>query len=744
MFDARAADPPTSPEQMRPLLHQLQDEGIWFTLATLCAFGLVLIQVIGQYRDPASAVIPCLTLYCFLGLAWWLRKLSNLAAVLTVVLGCTIVTLMLVTLAGMSAAIILLVLPVGLASLLMTIRDGAVTAALCTLLLIYAPPSLVSANSDLRCFTAIALWITVGLIWLTLRPLQTILKWSWSSYEQSHRLLEQSRDYQMELKQALEDLAQANSQLTRLNRMGQALQQEADDARRAKEEFVANVSHELRTPLNMIIGFSEMIVRAPQTYGGRVPSALLADLSVILRNSQHLSSLIDDVLDLSQIEARRMALTKERVSLADVIEAAAVAVRPLFDSKGLELKVEVSASLPLVFCDRTRIREVALNLLSNAGRFTENGGVQIQAWQEAGDVVVSVMDTGPGIATADLDKVFQPFQQLDASMARRFGGNGLGLSISKAFVELHGGKMWLQSQAGRGTTFFFRLPIDPATPFSREATFSLHPEWEYVQRSRPWRAPKVVVRPRLVVVEPGDALRRLVSRYLDGAEIVPVGTLPEALSELARVPAQALLVNDASVSQALRYLESVALPSGTPAIVCSVPEPRQASATLGIDEYLVKPIPRDRLLSTLDQMSIKGNTILVVDDEPEVRRLFQRMLASAQRGYRILEASDGQHALNILREQRPDLVLLDLAIPKMNGMQFLEARAQDPSLKAIPVIVISAKDPVAQPFASRALAVSRGGWLSAPQLLACIESLTEILGLTDRSDDPVPLGTPRA
>jgi len=169
-----------------------------------------------------------------------------------------------------------------------------------------------------------------------------------------------------------------------INRLADGLRQEAEEARRAKEQFVANVSHELRTPLNMIIGFSEMILNAPQTYGaspsgGRLPPALLADLAVSLRNAQHLASLIDDVLDLSQIEAGQMALVRARVALPEVIEEALVAVRPLFESKGLSLRADLENGLPEVSGDRTRIREVLLNLLSNAGRFTEQGRVTVAA-----------------------------------------------------------------------------------------------------------------------------------------------------------------------------------------------------------------------------------------------------------------------------------------------------------------------------------------------------------------------------
>ena len=271
--------------------------------------------------------------------------------------------------------------------------------------------------------------------------------------------MDAARDAQADLKQAVKDLAEANLQTARLNQLLGMARHAAEEAERAKAEFVANVSHELRTPLNMVIGFAEMIMSAPKTYG-RVSTALRADLAVIHRNSQHLAALIDDVLDLSQIEAGRMALTKERVALGEIIAAATEAIRPLYQTKGLYLRTEAPEGL-VVSCDRTRVREVLLNLLSNAGRFTEQGGVTVQARVMGQEVVVSVSDTGPGIAPEDQARLFQPFQQADGSIRRRFGGSGLGLSISKHFVELHDGRMWLESGVGSGTTIFFTLPFEP-------------------------------------------------------------------------------------------------------------------------------------------------------------------------------------------------------------------------------------------------------------------------------------------
>ncbi|MDI7276156.1 MAG: HAMP domain-containing sensor histidine kinase, partial [Anaerolineae bacterium] len=427
MSSVEVPAPPAQLPEMRWLLRQLRGRAIRAMLPPLLLGGLLLLGFPGRFSDPARGEWLGILLWLVAALAWGLDKLSSLASGWGLALGCLVADLLVVSWGGVGPATYLLALPAALASLAVSVPAGAVVASMCTGLLVWAPAGLLPGDPTLRVVTLVAVWGVFGLIWLTLQPLLTALRWSWSSYEQSRNLLDRARDYQVQLKQTLKDLADANLQLTRLNRLAQALRQEAENARAAKEQFVANVSHELRTPLNMIVGFSEMIIESPETYGERIPPALLADLEIILRNSQHLSDLIDDVLDLSQIEARRMALTSERVLLAEIVGAAALAVRPLFDSKGLYLRTDVPDGLA-AHCDRTRIREVVLNLLSNAGRFTERGGVELRAWQDGREVVVSVADTGPGIAAEDREKLFRPFQQLDGSVRRRYGGTGLGLA----------------------------------------------------------------------------------------------------------------------------------------------------------------------------------------------------------------------------------------------------------------------------------------------------------------------------
>ena len=729
---------PTWLSELKTMVVQLRDEAILLMLPGLWAAGLLLLLSPSELRQPLGGVGVGGALLFLSVVVWALRRLSYAAAAWCMVFSYVAADLLVVTWGGVGLALGLLALPAGLAALAISRAAGLVVAVACTLLLLFVPEPLLPAGPALRAVSLLGIWGTVGMIWLALRPLFAMVQWAWSGYQRSQALLEETRDYHQRLNQALQELTTANVELTRMNQHSQMLRQIAEDERRIKERFVANVSHELRTPLNMIIGFCEMITQSPESYGAQVPPSLLADLEVVLRNSQHLLSLIDDVLDLSQIEASQMALTRERVPLDELLQAATVAVRPLYASKGLSLETDAPAELPAVYCDRTRIREVLLNLLSNAGRFTERGGVRLRAWQEGDDVVVSTADTGPGISSEDRGRLFQPFHQLDASIRRQYGGTGLGLAISKSLVELHGGRMWIESEPGRGTTVLFRLPIDPPAPPAGRALRWLNPYLPYEERPRR-SSGQLPVRPRWVVAESGAAARKLLARHLDGAEIVPAADLEQAVDELRRLPARALLVNDLRVEEALRRVSQRAeLPVGVPVIICSIPGAEQAAGALGAADYLVKPISREALLAALDRLGPVVRTVLVVDDEPDALQLFGRVLMSAERDYRVLRADDGQQALEIMRQDRPDVVLLDLVMPEMDGFQFLAAVSQEPAWRDIPVILISARDPLGQPIVSKSLAVTCREGLSVEQLLECIQALSAILSRSALSADQAP------
>ncbi|MBN1811650.1 MAG: response regulator [Anaerolineae bacterium] len=593
--------------------------------------------------------------------------------------------------------------------------------------------------------TAYSLGIAIGgaftglLGWTTARSLLTVAQWSIFSYEQAWKNMEEAREQRLELRQTQQDLIQANRELARLTDRLKAMNQVAEEARRAKEEFVANVSHELRTPLNMIIGFSEVITQSPQVYGDKLPPALLADIAAIQRNSQHLTRLVNDVLDLSQIEAGRMALSKEWASLQEIIDAAVLAVQPLFDSKGLYLETEIAPDLPPLFCDSTRIRQVVLNLLSNAGRFTEQGGVRVHVHREKDDVVISVHDTGPGIAPEDQQKLFEPFRQVDGSIRRRHGGSGLGLSISKQFVEMHGGKVWLESEVDVGTTISFTIPLAPSSPAilgEDGAARWFHPHRQYERLIRRSKAPAPTVLPRFVLLEKGETMQRLFSRYLEGFEIVSVPDIEGATQELSHSPAQALVVNAPLFKEMPVSMDQLSdLPYGTPTVVCWVPGENEAARQLGVVRYLVKPVTHAELLDAVQDLGARVRNVLLVDDNPEALQLFARVLSSAERPYRVLRATNGQQALDMLRRRQPDVMLLDLMMPGMDGFQVLREKNQDPSIKDIPAIVISAKDPSGEPIVSDALTVTRSGGLSVRNLLDCIQAISSVLAPSGPPDD---------
>jgi signal transduction histidine kinase/CheY-like chemotaxis protein len=581
--------------------------------------------------------------------------------------------------------------------------------------------------------------------WLGMRASLSVTRWSLAYSEHARERLEQAGRHQVELSQVREDLLLANRELARLSERLKVMYQVAEQARQAKEQFVANVSHELRTPLNMILGFSEMITQSPHVYGASLPDSLLADVAAVQRNSQYLARLVDDILDLSQVEAGRMGLSKHEARLAEIIEAAAQAVRPLFRSKGLTLQLDVRPDLPVLMCDSTRIRQVVLNLLSNAGRFTERGGVTVRAWQTPDEACVSVTDTGPGIAPDDQERLFEPFYQVDASIRRQHGGSGLGLSISKRFVEMHDGRMWLESELGTGTTIAFALPLERPVPLAAPdggALRWLAPDYEFKARTRPYVAPRPETMPRFVVLEQEGTLERVLSRYLDGAEIVSVGDINRAIAELTRSPAQALVVNGLPADGPASHLEPLAhLPYDTPTIACWVPGRGEAARRLGVVRYLVKPISREVLLATLDSLGPGIRDVLLVDDEPEVLQLFSRMIASSGRGYRLLRAMDGGRALDMLRARRPDVMLLDLIMPGIDGFKVLQAKSQDETIRDIPVVTISAKDPGEEPLVSHSLTVTRSDGLVVKDLVACIQSISEILSPAARSGGPVPSET---
>jgi len=712
---------------MQNILRNVQRQTVTFTLPVCGAAGLALLLVAIRVPRPAWWLVLAAGMFALIPLVWQISKTSYLwAALLVVSVGWGYIFTV-ATLLKLEAVLFLLIIPVGLCTLMLGIWAGFALLTASVLLVFFPPQILAFLTPPTQVSVSIGMFATWGMIWLTLYPLLNTLQWAWDSYRTSTAALEQARTLQSKLEESIQDLGAVTAQLKRQNEISHNLRLIAEEERRAKQEFVANVSHELRTPLNMIIGFSSTMLTSSSVYG-KLPPKLLADLQVILRNSTHLSELIDDVLDLSQINADRMALSKEQVNLRELVDAAVMAVRPLFESKKLYLQVEASEELPLILCDPTRIREVLLNLISNAGRFTEQGGVQIRVTAKQAKVEVSVTDTGPGIPIESQNKLFEPFQQADGTIRRKYGGTGLGLSISKAFVELHDGKMWVESTPGNGTTFYFSLPLTTpaAEPVSLMRWFNPYQSYDDIRHVT--KFPEVDTRPRLVIVERGTVLQKLMRRHATDANLVVFETLDLAVKDMAEISPQALFINQSPIENALEQLKAPgALPEGVPALVCALQDKDPRAGELRVADYLIKPVSRDALLNAIHALGKPVETILVVDDDTEVRQLYRRMLDSDEVEYRVLRAGDGVQALEMLANEKVDLILLDVSMPRMDGFQFLSVRETLPELRDVPVIMLSARDPQGEPVLSNALAVAYGGGFSARRVLECAEALMNVL-----------------
>jgi PAS domain S-box-containing protein len=456
--------------------------------------------------------------------------------------------------------------------------------------------------------------------------------------------------------------------------------QVAEAANAAKSQFLANMSHELRTPLNAIIGYSEML---EEEAADRGHDSYVPDLQKIRTAGRHLLALINDVLDLSKVEAGKLDLYIEAFDLRQAIAEVATTVEPLVARNHNELVVECSPDLGTMRSDLTRVRQVLLNLLSNASKFTERGRITLVADRRGREVILQVSDTGIGMTPEQMSRLFEPFSQAETSTSKKYGGTGLGLAITRRFCELMGGEVAVTSEAGRGTTFTARLPADAGEPVARSA-----PNEEVHAQQHAGT---------VLVIDDDPAARAITRRVLEregyGVEEAADG---ETGLRLAKELHPDLITLDILMPvmdgwAVLSRLKADPALANTPVILQTIVEDRNMGFTLGAAEYLTKPIERKRLAALVKRYvaSARMGPVLVVEDDQPTRALLARELAKA--GWTVAEAENGRVALERIAESRPALVLLDLMMPEMDGFEFLDVLRQDDAGRGIPVVVITAK-----------------------------------------------------
>ncbi|RPI35065.1 MAG: response regulator [Chloroflexota bacterium] len=508
------------------------------------------------------------------------------------------------------------------------------------------------------------------------RGLHAALEASEISAREARMHAEEARKHRGELHRTLKSLDLAYAQLQRVNAELLQAREIADAALRFKKEFAAQTSHELRTPLNLIIGFSETMAFSQHSYGVKLPPAYLRDVTEIHRNSRHLLSLIDDILDLSKLESGRMGLRFNLVDVQELLQEVVTTIQPLVQAKRIEFIFDVPELLPELWLDRARIHQVLLNLLSNAARLTQQGQITLRAelLEMQNHLLIQVKDTGPGIAEDMLPHVFEEYRQAGEA-AGAAGTTGLGLAISKRIVELHGGHIWVESRIAEGSIFSFVLPVHkPLSPLWSAS----HPAIRQLQETKP----AVVV----LGEEDSDEVK-LLQRHLEGYVIASAPSWKYAQQMVETSSARAIITSSSA------ELPAEPAAAGVPIVSCPLPSSKETAHALGVAGYVRKPLTIHALQSTLKQAAPKAKSLLIIDDDPSSLRLIERMTKGSGDGYKIFRAYDTLEALRRVQAQVPDAILIDQNVPGDECQELISKLKASPDFGSIPIILISGYEP---------------------------------------------------
>ncbi|MBI5048440.1 MAG: response regulator [Deltaproteobacteria bacterium] len=518
----------------------------------------------------------------------------------------------------------------------------------------------------------------------------------------------------------------ANDELFRKKQEMEILNEELVKANKMKSQFLANISHELRTPLNSIMGFSDLLL---EKAFGELNEKQVQYVNYIHTSGRHLLHLINNILDLSKIEAGRLELEAEEFHLSDVIDEVVGIIRPMAHKKGITIETETTFTSPIVKLDKPKFKQIMLNLLSNAVKFNRDGGQVSIGWniaeelKEAGIeriLQLSVKDTGIGIKDEDIPRIFMEFEQLDPSITREYGGTGLGLTLTKKLVELHSGRIWVESKYGKSTTFSFAIPqgrlgSESAPTDMKSATASIlsgqlpddyasHFLPNEIEKDMPAKYQHGHEAPfaTILVASESKAVNELIKVYLtqNGYDVELADDGVEVIEKANQMKPFAIIIGITIPKkdgwEVLKELKSSPDTCDIPAIIISAANNKELGFSLGAVDYLVKPVNKDKLLDTLNRLSFTAKikrhpfSILAIDDEPQVLEFLGDILE--KEGFGVLKATNGEDGIALAIERDPDLIILDLMMPHVSGFDVVYQLKKHPTAKDIPIIIFTAKD----------------------------------------------------
>jgi signal transduction histidine kinase/DNA-binding response OmpR family regulator len=497
---------------------------------------------------------------------------------------------------------------------------------------------------------------------------------------------------------------------------------QAEQANQAKSTFLANMSHELRTPLNAIIGFTRIVRRKGE---GTLPERQMENLDKVLASAEHLLGLINTILDIAKIEAGRMDVQPTSFEIRPLIEGVVATSQPLVRHNQVKLLVTPDDDLPPLYSDPDKIKQILLNLLSNAAKFTSRGYIRIAAHRQEQDLLIQVSDTGIGISAEALGRIFEEFQQADISTTREYGGTGLGLSISRNLARLLGGDLTADSTEGQGSTFTLRLPLTYSNVVHEPST-GLMPTAPPTSPSGVSPASDI---PLVLVIDDHPDAVDLLKEDLEeaGYRVAMALSGEDGLQKAQQLKPFAITLDIMMPGkdgwQVLHDLKADPETRPIPVVMISIVDKKALGYQLGAADYRVKPLQEHELLDTLERLKqanggVAPRRILVVDDDPNVASMVRQLLEELPSS--IESALDGRLALEMIAMATPDIILLDLVMPRLDGFGVIEKLAENPAWRQIPVVVLTAKaldDQEAERLRHSAAAVIQKQGLSGEQLI---------------------------